>query len=454
MGLSRLLNTARSALLASQAGINVAGHNLANAGTPGYTRQRAEITNTSIRKAGFGTVGDGVQVSGVQRLRSTLADVAYRRELGARDAAGKERDALLQVEAAIADLSAAGISTSFQEFLSAWGDLATTPSGTTQRQMVQQRGDILANRLNSASGRIQQVAYDVRSDAVTTIARANEVMRQVTRLNETIARYESGNQTTASDLRDERDRLLDEMAGYFQITVREDDRGMVSVVSGGSTLVDGGLARTLEIVDIGGEVTIANAETGGPAHVEGGSIGTSVDLLNGSISDSLEAIDSWVAELVEVVNDIHRTGTAPNGDTNIDFFDPNGTTAASIRLSADVAADVEAVASGTSGASADGEVADQIAALRSEPQAGLGGDTFADGFGRIGLDLGVRIHRAEATYEAHEILTADLDAQRQAASGVSVDEELILTMRYNHAYNAAARLVSTADDMFQSLLRM
>jgi flagellar hook-associated protein 1 FlgK len=158
------------------------------------------------------------------------------------------------------------------------------------------------------------------------------------------------------------------------------------------------------------------------------------------------------------VNALHRTGTNPGGDNGIDFFDPAGLTASSMSLSAQVLADPGAISAGTPGGSGEyragaNDVALGIAAMR-DADSPLLGTSFGDYFRELTSDVGFTVRAAMDRAEVHGTLADQAEARRTGYSGVSTDEELMRLIEFQTAYAAAARVVTTASEMMETLVRM
>jgi flagellar hook-associated protein 1 FlgK len=176
------------------------------------------------------------------------------------------------------------------------------------------------------------------------------------------------------------------------------------------------------------------------------------------LPDVRSRLDELAGALVAEVNALHATGTNPDGDTGVDFFDPAGTTAWTMSLSAEVAASPDAVAAGTADTAGDyrggaNDVALALAGLRDAVLAPLG-DT-PGGYARdLVSSVGQSVRSALDAVEVQETLADQAEIRRMSFSGVSVDEELVRMIQFQTAYQAAARVVSTADEMLQSLFAM
>jgi flagellar hook-associated protein 1 FlgK len=268
---------------------------------------------------------------------------------------------------------------------------------------------------------------------------------------------ESGG-TTAGDLRNERGRRLDELATLIPITVTQREFGAVGVLSAGVSLVDGAESYPLEIRNNGGALGVAVTTQTGTLTDLGGSVGGMLQVLNTDIPGYRGRLDALAEALVSEVNALHQTGRNPDGNTGVDFFAPAGINASSIALSADVVASTGAIAAGTedtngSYQSGANDVAIALAGLRNTADPALGAE-YGEYLAELVFDVGHDVRSSTSAAEAHTTLANQADIQRQAVSGVSIDEEMIRMIQFQAAYQAAARVVTTADEMIQTLLNM
>lgn len=454
-GIGAIFNKARQAILVSQAGVETAGHNIANAGTPGYTRQRLQIGSAISVRSERGYVSSGVEVQGTERPRDFLIDSNFRRETSELAQYQVRSDTLKQIEAALADFTDAGITFALEEFFNTWSDLSVMPAGGAQKELVRQAGQILADRFNGMAARLDTTMDTIVSTLNRDVAALNRHLSSVASINQQILRSEAGGQI-APDLRDQRDRVLDQIAELVDIQVREDSStGMVTVYSTSGALVESANALQFELEYDGvSTYSLQFAGTNTNVATRGGRIGEQVDLLNTRIPDIWNTIDQTAATLVSEVNALHAAGTASDTTTGINFFDPAGVTAQTMRLSTDIQAGSQYVMNGYSGASGDGTLAEDLAALRYTPIAGLGNLTIADYYIENTVSIGLQIDNADDVISVQKSILEQIGNQRSSVSDVSTDEELITLLRFQQSFQAAAKLVKTADEMMQTLLNL
>jgi len=444
--------------LTHQKSVAVASHNIANANTPGYSRQRANLAPNTAIVWPQGAIGTGVHVAGVERARDTLLDQSVRDHASLASGFGQRSAALTRIETALAEPTDAGLAATMDAFWGAWSDLSNNPTSSAARIQVAERGKAVGAVFQRMDRGIQEARDSATSGLSGDLARVNEIGAQIAEINLRIVDTESGGGATANDLRDQRDLLTDELATYIPVQVVERDNGASGVYIEGVAFVDGPHTRPLSMATVGTQVEIRTAG-GSLVNATTGKLGGAFDLINNELPAMEAQLDALAAGFVSGVNAVHQTGTSPNGTTGVDFFDPTGITARDIALSVAVEADHLEIAAGTPDGlgqyqAGENDVALQLAALRDTTQASLGGQTFGAYYGDFVTDVGLSVSSANSGMEANEALRGQAEARRSEVSGVSVDEELVDLMRFQQAYSAAARLITTADEMLQTVLGM
>lgn len=454
MSLSSLLSIARTALATHQRALAVTSHNIANATTPGYTRQRLELAAETPLYTPYGTVGRGVRGVAVFNARDQFLDAAFRREQGNFSRAETLRSALARVEGAMMEPGELGISAALDGLWGAFSDLADSPTSGSSRIAVRSAAALVATRLRETNARFDGEAVAIRREYDDTVARINTLSREIADLNREIA-ARGGPLNTAPDLEDIRDARIDELSGLIQVRVLPRDHGVVAVMGGDAMLVDGAVAQALEVrPQGGGELAVGTVGSTRLINNGAGKLQGLTELINEGLPGIRVELDRLANALVTAINAAHTAGYTGNGTTGVSLFDPAGVTAATIALSADVLADVGNIAAGATTASGDNAVALQIAAMRDTPFASLNGDTPAGFLAGVVASFGSIVRDVTQAAESAEVLTASIESQRQSIHGVSTDEEMIKLIQQQQAFSAASRLVVIADEMMQDVLRM
>lgn len=450
-----ILSLGAQTLKVAQAAVNVTGQNIANASTPGYTRQEVVLKAQTPTYFTFGALGTGVAIEDVTRIRDQFIDGTFRRESGNLGLTQGRSEILSRVETVLNEPGTLGVSAALDNFFNSWSEFATNPTDTTVQRLVRENGDRLAQRFNDLATKLDQLRQDGEDRLNQAVERVNALTDEVSRLNRDIIAIESGG-ISAGDLRDARDRALDELSSLVDINVREREDGSVGVTLQGYTIADRDETLTLETRQVGGEVRVAIAGRSGTLAGMGGRVEGLVRGLNEDLAGARARLDDLASALVADVNALHRTGMSSDGSTGLDFFDPAGTTASSLALSAAVAADAGVIAAGTPdglGAYRAGvnDVALAIAEFRDgdSPTLGAGFQSSVQG---LVSDVGLAVRTNDDASQVAQSLRDGAASRRESLSGVSTDEELINLIQFQTTYQAAARIITTADELLQTVL--
>lgn len=479
---SGLLSIARTALTTHQTALQTIAHNIANAETPGYSRQEVVLeANTPVRLS-YGNTGTGVSVTTIIRKRDILLDDGFRSSNASLGTAEGRRDGLSSLEGIFGEPSEAGMSATLDAFWGAWSDLATSPNSGAARAVVQQRGAQVADLFNSYDAALT----DQRSAAVerlsTTVDHINGLASQVAHLNGRIVSAETGGHS-ANDLRDERDNILDSLSRIAGTRVFAQNNGSTTVVIGNSNLVDGSSSTPLHLEFVSPVPPPAVTPSDIPVRIRlgtspdtlaplGGELKSVMEFANSDVPVLRSRLDTMASSLVTAVNSAHSAGFTFDGNTIPgtaagDFFDAGTVTdpvrGGTMRLSAAVAADPANVASSSSAdAPTDNMTARALTELRTT--AGTVSYTGPDGVSETGsflgffrttvTKLGTQTRRAEDDTTIYTMLAEQADVRRQSVSGVSTDEELVQMLRVQQSYTAATKMIKVADEMLQTLLSL
>jgi flagellar hook-associated protein 1 len=458
------LNTAYLGLTAAQQGINLAGQNIANAGTDGYTRQRIEQSavsapvRTGLVAAGA-QAGQGVSVDGIARLGNSLLDAGVRSTAAQAGYAGYRSTELQQLEGALNEPGSAGISTALQTFWSSWQGVSNHPGEAAPAGMLLQAGAGLATTVSAGYKALDSQWTRVRGEAQGTVATLNDAAARVAGLNATI-RSVVASGGSGNELIDARNQVTEPIASLAGGTVRDNADGTVDVFVGGNAIVSGTSHRDLTLT---GQATMAGA---GPAvqlewsdrpgvavPLDGGKLAGAVSLLapasggtGGAISEAAASYNAFATKLMNDVNAVHRTGQSTTGASNLDFFATTPGAPAALSLSV-VPTSAAGIATGTPGAGAlDGKIADAVAQIGVAPGSP---DALWSG---IVTGIGTASQSAQQHQQLAGAASTAAVGQRSSGASVSLDEENISLLTNQHAYQAAARAMTAVDEALDVLI--
>lgn len=449
-----ILSIANSGLRSSQQALEVAAHNIANANTEGYSRQQAVLTTGTSLITSEGVFGSGVRVANVTQIRNALMDRTYHRQTSLATEQETREDLLAQIEGILGEPSDTGLASGLDTFFSSFSELAANPTNSTARALILADAQRLASSLRDMSSSLSHTRETTELRLSSAVSRINAITDAVATLNQAIVSAESGG-LTAGDLRDRRNSLVDELSSLVPIQVTQRQNGSIGVLVSGASIVDSALSRPLEVKVSGPTVGVGLASSAKMISGLTGMVGGLLGVLNTDLPAVGADLDALASELVTAVNTVHQTGTNPNGTTGLDFFDPAGLTANSIAVAITDPSDVSAgVGSGLGeyqGGSND--VALSLAGLRDTTIGALGG-TLSEHLTSIVSGVGQALRFSRDAVTVHSTLVQQADIRRMAVSGVSLDEELVRMIQFQTAYAAAARVITTVDEMLQTLVNI
>lgn len=492
------LEMARQALAAQQAALYTTSHNIANANTEGYTRQRVNFETLSPYPAASrnrpeipGQMGTGVEAGSVQRIRNQFLDNQFRSENSTANYWSTRAEALSRMETLLNEPSDTGLSTTMDQFWQSLQDLAVNPENSGARSVVLQRGQALAETFNYLSDTLHNIRTDLQSQIEVTIKDANTLINSVNEINKQIKNLETHGYS-ANDLYDKRDMLLDELSGIANISVEYDKShippgkmgdGVATVFlvdETGSKIMDsalidgvGGTAQyfdepsstsghyteidSLQVIDtitIGGEeIDIQSIEGSLKGLIDAYGYADG-DTAAGDYPAMLQDLDKMAYAIATAFNSLHK-----EGETEIPFFTDFGDdyigAAGEISVVLEDASQIIASSNGTSG---DGENALKLADIFNDENTLGDGNTLLDGasindfYESIIGDLGVEAEHANRMTENTGTLLSQVENQRLSVSSVSLDEEMSNMIKFQHAYSAAARSMTAMDEMLDKII--
>ncbi len=543
------INIGLRALQTQKKSLDVTSHNIANANTEGYSRQRAVHATTDPHTVpgfgmpeGAGQVGTGVEVSDISRIKDQFIEGQIWEKKQSQGYWDRQYDGLHRIEQVFNEPSENSLSSSMDKFWQSLEDLSNNPEDSAVRATVKERGNALVDTFHSLEDQLSDYKASLNRDVNTTVEEINSLGKRIADLNGQIAHIK-GTGNNPNDLMDTRDKLIEELNEKVNVRTRETDRGYINISIGGMTFVSGDKRNNL-ITEMDAsnpdEEIIKFEELDRQADINNGELASLLDLRGvggeGVLPEYMDELDNMAKTFAEHFNGIHQKGYDLNGDFGQEFFvsdDGGDITADSIVVEGSIDDDPAKIAAGSLSDTQDvleAEVSDannydeneeyfveldkatdsytvidstgNIIANDTIPAskeidlsteigmtfsvndygsavvgkgAGSGGNalnlantiksdkldfsgdgnadsTVMDKYESIISSLGVEGQRADQMVNNQETLVNQLENQRQSISGVSLDEEMANMVKYQQAYNAAAKLIRNSDQMLDSLM--
>ena len=550
------LHVALSSLYAQRRGLELAGHNIANANTEGYSRQRVDMVNVGppLTPAFWSTWegdGGGVRVQDVLRYRDQFLEIRAALEHGSQGHLEQLKGVLGRLEQLFAEPGDMGIGRQLTEFWAGWDDVANNPGDSAARAALLERASTLVTGFTETSEAISQIRTDTITELRAAVTEVNTTASTIAQLNEAIKTAEISG-LSSNDLQDQRDLLVNKLAGLTGASIRPAEFGQVNVILGGTPLVMDDRSYNLTVDDTGTPVVVRWEKDNFPASISSGTIGGKLEAINTTLPGYLTSLDAIATDLISEVNGLHAAMTGSVATANQDqstagnlqfqlslnggayqtvtvagadwsgvggaaaldaalqaavdaaigagtatvavtggngsplsvsitpvgtnaittretasdagfalllgttavgsdgvggrrMFE--GTSAATLTVSDDVAGNPNAIAAGVAGGGPlDGSLALQLAELASST---TGPDAL---YRALIVGLGVDAQTTNRRFDIQQESTNRVDEARTSVSGVNIDEEMVSMVQFQHAYDAAARFMTTIDEMLDTLV--
>ncbi len=461
------LSVAYSGLQAAQAGLNVTGQNITNAGTTGYTRQNlttiaasAPASATLVSLPGH-SAGQGVTVTGVARIGDQFLDGAVRNAAAQSGYTGVQSSALTSLEQSFNEPGDNGISSQLQTFWASWQDLANRPGDAATGSVVIQNASVLASTIATGYKAADAAWTDARSQINGLAAELNSTADQVATLNRTI-RQAVASGGTANDLIDQRAQLTATIAQIAGGKVVDRPDGTVDVTVGGNLLVSGTDANHVQVTGATNLVGAATAPVqlewtqrpGQSVGLDSGELAGALALVapsnaggtGGPLAETAASYNQLATALATQVNTIHSAAATTDGRTGLDFFAvaAGGPAALNLSVVPTTAADI---AVGKPGAGAlDGSAADALSQIGVA--AGSPDSIWLNVVSTVGAQAKTAIQQSTLADGALKNATSN----QASVESVDLDEENMNMLSQQKSYQAAARVMTAVDDMLDTLI--
>jgi flagellar hook-associated protein 1 FlgK len=327
MSLNSALQIGRTGLIAGQAGIEVAGNNLANAATRGYHRQRLDLTPIGDQEVGNNAfIGRGVQIQAITRQVNEALEARLRSGISSQNGSIAARDILAQIEGIQNELTNNDLSSHLNTFFNAWNELANAPDSFAQRSLVVQEGANLAQFIRDQRENLVELRNQVDDQIEDAAKSMNDLLSQIETLNLQIIK--AGGAQAAHSLRDQRDLLLTDLATFADISTIEQESGSVDVFIGSNPIILNGKSRGVELkretVDGEPQISLIVSADDQPLNATEGRIGGLIASRESDVAGAIAALDGFAGDLIFQVNRIHSQGqgavnfSAVTGTTSVE----------------------------------------------------------------------------------------------------------------------------------------
>ena len=445
MSISNIFETSKRSLLNHQSAINTTAKNVANVYTDGYTRRTFDLSSLSL---GFGSMSE----DSISRVKNQFLDnqIWYENQ-----ALGKESMSemlLKQVETAFGEPEDSGLANIMTEFWNSWSSLANNPESDSARSLVRDKGVLLSNTFNRLDKNLKNLQKQTGIEIQQKVNEINQLVTQLGTINKHIDTHRS------DDLIDQRDVLLSELASKIDIQVTENPSGTIEVLAGGHILISENYTNQLKThmtQDSNGlfHSNIKTIQGNKNIDVISGELGGLLEFHNIHISSYINSINETAVSLANEVNKVHVKGFNLTGLSGLNFFKDTISGAGDFSLSAEILSDSSLIATSSEpDVSGDSTSAQAIVELQYDEI--INGKSVLDNYNTLIGDVGNRVQEATFVRQNQEKIVQQLQIQKSSITGVSLDEEMTQLIQFEQAYGAAAKMISTVDELMQTILSL
>jgi len=449
-GLNTSLFIADQALQANRGALDVTSNNIANANTPGYSREQVELTEAIPVEQGDISYGSGVDLEQVQSVRDQVLELRIAEETQQQASSQTQYTALQQVQGLFSN-STQGIGADLTAFFNSLNQLSTDPTSIPQRQAVLTAAQNLAGDFQQTEQNLDSIQSGMNQSVTATVSQINSLTQQIAQLNGQVGQLQKLGQDPGV-LLDQETQAIDQLSQLTDVNVIQTEAGETITTGSGTALVVGnqsfalqvspGTAGTNQIYAQGQNIT---------STIQSGQLGGTLQIRDQVIPEILSQLDNLAGQFTTSINNAQASGYDLNGNKGQPLFsDPPGPgAAANIQVAITDPNLIAASSDKTPGSN--GNIANLLAVQNQALPSGADPlDTYSD---MVSL-TGNLTAQAEAEVNASQTSLTQLQDQRGSLSGVDIDEETTNLVNYQNAYEAAARVVTTIDQLTQYTLEM
>ncbi len=461
-----LLDIGRRGMQVSQSALQTTSHNIANKSVDGFSRQRVDVLSNPAVNEGRYRMGTGSQMGAISRTNNPWMEKQIEREGSNLAFLDGRSGALGRLESAFNEQTVKGLNNSMTDFFNGFRELANNPESLTARTVVKDNANAMVKNFQDMDRQIDAVKSDLNNTIQSGIGEVNGFTKEIANLNEKIQAVEMTG-AFANDERDRRDLLVKKLSEKLDITYAEDSvSGMLNITAGKTGILVAGTSSTnlktttneanqtqilYELSKDGTRVDITD-------QFKRGALGGSIDLRDGMVTELKTQLEELSYNIANEVNKAHAEGFDRYNKEGVQFFNipaDGQFSIADLSLSKAIADDVGKIAAGSKpNAPGDNTTANVIHSLQFKPVMGEGQFTFDSFYNAKVGEIGIMAQRANSGLESQKNIVDQLKNMREATSGVSLDEEAAKMIEFQKSFEASARVIRMADEMFDTVLNL
>ncbi len=475
MAINDIFEIGRQGIEANRRALNTTSNNVSNANTPGYSRQRAVFASNAKSTVGGTTLGGGVRIDRVMRMHNDFVQGQIMEESKTHGGFKARAEGLGRIEGQVYE-QGKQLSERVNNFFNTFRELSTNPEHSTLKMNAINATEDVGRAFQKINSALESLKKETDLNLVGLVNDVNQLTREVASLNQAITLSEAV-RDVPNELLDRREEILRHLSAKLGFQTYYDERGAATIVSGGAVLVQGNEVNEVEATRTPGKgdksdgsVEITMHDRYGnrfiPIRVEDGEVGGAVHVRDKIINPMLNQLDAAAFRLAELVNGAHGEATDISGNPGSPLFESLESVkgaASLLRISSGVKESPDSIGTGFTTVSGDNRVALEIAELGSRPIMPEFFRANPDAEPRLTLNeslnslmgfLGAETQRERHFFESSDRVLSQLENYRESVSGVSLEEEAINLIQFQHAFNAAAKATKVGDELLQTILSL
>lgn len=461
-----MMDIGKRSMQNSQTALQTVSHNIANKNTEGYSRQRIEVTSSPPHTEGRLQIGTGSTTAAITRTVNPWLEKQLQREGGNSSYLETKSDALGRIEQVFNEQQNKGLNSSMSDFFNSFRELSNNPESLAARTMVKESAEVLSNDFKRVHRQLNDVSIDLDKQVEGAVGDINQITKEIALMNEKIQSNEIGG-GHANDERDRRDLLLRKLSEKVNISWAEGKTGMVNVTAGNTAiLVSGTQSSELSTMRRAGDEKVqvyyslnaTGSKTDLTEQFTHGTLGSALQVRDQNVEAMKKSVNELAYNLATEVNKAHIEGFDRYSGKGVLFFEmPQSveTAATEIQVNKSIVGDVGKIAAAAQiNSPADNTTSNVIHSLQFQQIMQNGTSTFDDYYNSKVGEIGIITQRTRETFESQKNIVDQLNNIRESISGVSLDEEATKMIEYQKAYEASARVIKMADEMFDTVLNL
>ena len=449
------LNIALQSMQAEQEALATTTNNIANANTPGYTRETVSFEETPPVQYGGLLLGDGVTIGQITSQRDSLLQAGLEQQTQQQAKYNSYLGTMQQVQSLFNESSGNGVQGSVTAFFNSLQQLSTSPSDSNLRQAVLTAAQNMAQTFNTTAGNLSQMQQSANVTVTQTVNQINSLTSQIASVNAQVTAATASGQNAGTFI-DQRDQLIQQLSGLVDVsTIDTGNGGVTLTTSNGTALVAGNQSfqLTTQTSAVSGFQDVYSQGSDITSSLAGGSLAGAIQARDVTIPSILSSLDALAYGIGSSVNSVNEAGTDINGNAGGALFlvPASGAAGAASTIAAAIT-DPSKIAGSLNGTAGDNSNINAMLALQN--QSIVNGQTPLNAYSNLVFQVGNDVSTAQANSTASSAMVQQLQNQISSVSGVDVNQESVNLVQYERAYQAAAQVSGIIDTLTATAINL